>query len=222
MGKRSGFYVVRLDHLPEASLLNLLPGADIERIVGKALTWRVLQTQAEMINWDLSGYNACVSTHVQKRWMLNRYRANPLEAKFRFFGSRDYHKLFSYVHNQCAVEAATAIDGIVCAKIHLAVAANRYLYLHDIELANPNVIAASPLGPDQKFAGLGNGIFKDIIRRLRLFAGTHGLLAMVAYAADATRSAIFERQGFSLDASDPLVEAALCNGRQIPIRIDVL
>jgi hypothetical protein len=149
--------------------------------------------------------------------MLSPDRPNPLEKKARLSVNADYGRLFDYVHNQCVIEGVAG--DVKCASVYLAVAANRYLHWN-VELANPNLTATTPLESAQKYAGLGHGIFAEIIRRLRVFAGAHGLREIIGYTADEARLAIFKRRGFELDTSDPLHRAAYLTGRQFPIRID--
>ena len=217
MGKRGEREVVRLDRLRHDDLIALVPREDIERIVATPVSWRVIQSQRELIERELVMYNACVSTHVQRRWMLNRDRPNPLEKKAHLSVNADYWRIFDYVHNQCVIEAKAG--NVTCALVYLSVAANRFLHLNDIELANPNTPETRPLESAQKYAGLGQGVFAEIIRRLRVFAGQHGLQEVIGYTADAERLEIFKRRGFELDTSDPLHVAAFMNGRQFPIRI---
>jgi hypothetical protein len=209
---------VQLHRLPPGRIRGFLPIPDIERVIGTRPEWRVLQTQAEMLAWHHVAYNTVVMTDAHRRWLLNPVAPSPVPPLFPFHEEPNFHRLFpQYSHNQCAIEGR--VNGILCAKLHLGVVADRFLYVHELALANPNVPCPNPLDPAQTHAGLGNGIFPEVLQRVRVFAGDFGLKSVIGYAADADRVAIFERKGFVLDQDDPILGNALENGLQWPIKI---
>ena len=210
--------LVQLHRLPVARVRGFLPIPDIERVIGTTPAWRVLQTQAEMLDWHHVAYNTVVMTDAHRRWLFHPEVESVVPALFPYRDEPDFFRRFpKYKHNQCAIEGR--VNGILCAKLHLGVVADRFLYVHELALANPNVPCAKPLDPDQTHAGLGNGIFAEVLQRVRMFAGDLHLASVIGYAADADRVAIFERKGFALDHEDPILQSARISGLQFPIKI---
>jgi hypothetical protein len=206
-----------LERIPTDALLELVPRDRIEAIVG-AVRWSVLRSPSEIQAHDLFAYNTCVTTDAHRRALLFPNRDNPLRRHYHLNSRREYAEVVGYVLDQCVVVGRTERER--CVVLHLAVAADCFLHLHEIELANPGQPTKRPLGVDQRFEGLGHGIFPDVLRRVRLLAGQIGLQRVIAYAIDDARLAIFLRKGFELDTDDArILEHVRSCRSQYPIRI---
>jgi len=146
---------------------------------------------------------------------MHRYYAS-------FFKAPQYASKVGYVHNQVAIEGR--FNGKRCAIVHLASAYPNSLYLNDIELGNPNFPIAEErqLDPSQKYAGIGNGVFQEVLIRTGALAAHYGYEEVIAFAADDVRAKIFSRKGFSVDKRDKeLYQWSLRTHVQVPIVMPV-
>ena len=208
-----------LGTLPEASLLDLLPIAKIEQLVKRKLTWRVYQRQDEMMQWELIPYNTCVAAHTHRASRGMAWNENPMRFWDKYQDTPQLAKKVGYKHNQAAIVATLDEDPeVVVAKLHIAAVNEDAIYLQEIVLADPSRPPTRPMGLDQEYAGLGHGIFGEILSNVRRLAGQYGRDKVILYAVDGTRAGVFARKGFSLDTSEPdLIEASRINGQQIPM-----
>lgn len=207
--------------IPEKELLELVPRAKIETLVGAAVTWRILLTRDEIRDFDLTTYNTAVYADMHYRLKhLPRDEHHPLDRAYDLFMSDtpDFAERINAPHNQVVITGL--IGHAHCIKLSLASIYPNTLLLNSIELANPNIPASRPMDDEQRFAGLGNGVFVEIIERLKAFGKRHGFGAIRAYAVDQLRATIFQHKGFQLDTSDQrLLRTGQATGRQIPLTI---
>lgn len=200
-------------------LIGLLQPSKIEQVVGRRLTWRTYQDADEMMSWDLTAYNTCIATHVHRASRALPWDKNPMRFWHAYRDRRDFARKVGYRHNQAAVVATLENDPeVVVTKLYIAAANDDAIYLQEIVLADPSRRPERPLGDDQEYAGLGNGIFREILANIRKLAVDHQRDKVILYAVDSARAALFARRGFSLDLSEPdLIERSRFNGMQIPM-----
>jgi hypothetical protein len=196
--------------------LSLIPRALVEEVIGGPIKWRVLRSQAEMLEWNTVAYNTCVTTDVHRRYRGSP--ENPLRKLYAAYSeSPELAGKVAYEHNQVAVEG-TDKEGVRCVELHVSAAFPNALCLQDIELANTRVPATNPLGPDQRFAGLGRGIFGQVLSNLEALGRQLGFTEMILFAADRARRTVFDHKGFMYDARDhAMAAAAEESGHQIPM-----
>ena len=208
-----------LSTLPQTELLSLLPREEIEKVVKRAITWRVYQSQDEMMQWELIPYNTCVAAHVHRASRHLPWKKNLMRFWNEYGETQYFPRKVGYKHNQAAIVATLDEDpDIEVAKLHIAAVNDDAIYLQEILLADPSRRPTRPMGVDQEYAGLGNGIFRQTLTNVRKFAGRHGRDKVILYAVDQTRAGLFARKGFSIDTGEPdLIEASRINGRQIPM-----
>lgn len=214
--------LLQIDKLSDDELLELLPREKISAVLGDAnIRWAVLKTPPEIqaVEMGLISYNTCAAADTHYRVRDVPDHKNPLVLYHAEFINRvEYAHKMQYSHNQIMIEGRLA--GERCAELHLAPVYPSSLYLNDIYLANPSKPAKTPLGPDQKYEGLGNGIFDVILGRLQAFGKKYGFRKLLAYAAYKDQAEIFLRHGFLEDRSDlNLWSLSQVNGMQIPIFI---
>lgn len=193
--------MIKIHEVADQELIELFPVQEVERVVGGAVTWKILRTKSAITKWNLTRYNTCISTDAHRRYGGVENPNNPLHKYYeQYWKTPSFAGLLNYSHNQIVIIGKSPRGE--CASLHIAPVYKNSLYLNDIELQNPGVKAANPMDIDQKFAGLGNGIFPEIISRLRKFAGRHGMDDIIAFGADEVRANIFIRKGFRLDNRD--------------------
>lgn len=206
-----------LTKVPDQELLQLFPSTEIDSILGGAVSWKIYRTQQEVLNYNAEAYNTCVTTDMHIRLKGVPEERHPLHQYYASYADKpDFARLVGYVHNQVIIEGR--LNGVLVAKLHLAGAYPSTLYMHDIELANPNVPATRPLFPDQNYPGIGQGVFAKVIERLRAFGQRMDFKNLTAFAADEDRARIFTRKGFQRDVGQ-VAELAALAGHQIPLLI---
>lgn len=213
-----------MNKLPDISkiskneLLKLIPTEHVEAVLGQEVEWRVMQTQKELLAWDVSKYNHCVTTDIHQRNIGVPPELHPLYKFFRTHSERaDFAKVVDYQHNQVAIEGIS--NNEICVLLHIAAVYPSAIHLGFIELANPYVTNSNPMDPVQHFAGIGNGVLAEIITNLKLFAKNLGLSRITGYAVDMLRAEIFCKRGFELDRKNDMFESAIKNNIQIPLVI---
>ncbi|WP_147443351.1 hypothetical protein [Corallococcus sp. AB011P] len=196
----------------------------MEIIVADHIKWRIFRTRDEIRAEDCADYNTAVfvdrhyrlahlprdSHHPLSRWPDPKiWQATP-----------DFAEQIGAPHNQIRITGTAGPHE--CVILHLAGIYPSSLFIGDIYLANPRIIATRPMGRDQKFAGLGNGIFPDFLKRLTNLSRSLGFNTIRAHAVDSVRASVFQKRGFVLDDLDPfLLQAAVFNGCQIPLKIEM-
>lgn len=210
-----------LADVPDSVFLSLVPIAKVDRIVGDGVSWSVVKQKAEMLKWSVSKYNHIVTSDMHVRCKGIPKERHPLH---RFFASHSESAKFAtrvgYIHNQVLVRGL--YRSVECVTLHIGTVGLTDLHIGFISLANPNVVATKPMDPEQKCAGLGHGVLKDIIENLRVFASVSGFNRITGYAVDRLRASIFCRRGFSLDRNGYMFDTAMEHNRQIPIMIEVV
>ena len=168
---------------------------------------------------DIAAYNACVATHTRRGSKNLSWSQNPMQYWHTYQDSRTFAKMVGYEHNQAQIVATTDDSNEhEVATLHIATANDDALYLHEIVLADPSRPLLRPMGPDQRHAGIGNGVFSKVLENIRALAGQHGRDKVILYAMDSVRAGVFARKGFSLDLNEPdLIARSQANGLQIPM-----
>lgn len=210
-----------LGMLPRASLLELVSAERVEQLVKKKINWRIYQRQDEMMRWELLPYNTCVVAHVHRASRDLPWNKNPERFWLQHGKTARFPEMVDYRHNQAAIVGTLDDEpepDVVVVKLHIAAINDDAIYLQEIALADPSRPAVRPLDDEQKYEGLGNGVFREILTNLRRLAGQHGRDKVILYAVDRTRAAIFAKKGFNLDTTEPdLIERSNSNGIQIPM-----
>lgn len=201
--------------VPPAELLRLLPRERIESLLVCTVEWTVTTDAIALRSSVLSTYNGAAEADVHRRAKGMPRDKHPLHRFFRSREQHDYAEKIGYLHNQARIEGV--MNGERCALLHLAAQYPDRLYLADIELAQPGVVAARPFA-DQRWAGIGNGVFDEVLGNLRRFGAERGFALLSAHAADRARYEVFARHGFRLDEGEPEVAAmAVRVGHQYPL-----
>lgn len=214
--------VPELGGLSNERLLHLIPRERVETILGTAVEWRVLRTRDEIRGECLSAYNTGIFFDLSLRYLpLTKDESHPLMRfpNLVWLNAPNFAETVSAPHNQAIVSGY--VGDVECISLHISGIFPQTLFINDIELGNPNLPLARPMGPDQRLAGLGNGIFAEVIERLKVLGRELGFRAIRAHAVDRTRADIFRRKaGFTLDDIDrELLQASHFTGRQVPLLI---
>ena len=185
----------------DQELLDIIPRTKVETILGEAVRWQVLRTREEVRAINLRGYNISVYADLHYRLRsLPLDHNHPLGRVDRAFkdNAPDFAERVKASHNQVVILGNVGRDE--CVKLHLAGIYPTTIFIEDIVLANPKVPAVD-LMEGQEFAGMGHGVFVEILNRLKDFGCRRNFTAIRAHAMDNLRASIFQRKGFQLDRS---------------------
>lgn len=204
--------------------LDLFPRTRVELIVAAPVKWRVLRTRDEIRAEALADYNTAVFSDRHYRLShLPRDTRHPLSEwpdPEVWQETPDFAEQINALHNQ--VRITGTVNSHECVMLHLSGIYPSTLFIGDVCLANPRIAATQPMGLDQRFAGLGNGVFPEFLKRLNSLGSKLGFNTIRAHAVDSVRASVFQRKGFQLDDLDPLLlQAARFNGRQIPLKLTI-